>query len=119
MKKRILLFSFVAAGIALISLAQDRPEQKDPAQAEVQGLRDEVADLRTRIQVLEERMKKVETTVDKSRQSPLPTPLSGPREKLLLPKTSSDTGESPKIWGERKVNGWTFYIVPCEQQQGR
>ena len=116
MKSQMRLLSLLGAlGVAVVVLAEGGPGEKPSASSEVQELRAEVAELRARLQTLEDRMRKLESTVENPKPS-VPTPLNIPREKSLLFKVPSESKPSPKIWGEREVNGWTFYVVPCGQQ---
>jgi hypothetical protein len=108
-----------AMGIAVISFADGTPGEKSPANPESQELRGEVAALQARIQSLEGQMKSLESTVAQLKQPPHPMPLSAPPANLLWrnqPSDSQPPKASPKVWGEKEVNGWTFYIVPCGQQ---
>ena len=110
----LLLFGVV--GVAIISLAQSTPNGKKPsADADVQALRSEVAELRSRVQTLDERTKNLASALEQLKQ-PHHMPLS-PQGTAPLPfKSPSTDSESPKIWGEEEVNGWTVYIVPCQQK---
>ena len=117
MKKQMRLLLFAGAvGVAIVVFAEDQPSEKPSAGSEVSELRGQVADLRTRLQMLEDRMQKLESSVEKSKQPSMPTPLNKQGENPLLFLQPQESRPSPKIWGEREVNGWTFYIVPCEQQ---
>lgn len=122
MKAKFMVMTGVVAGVALIALADGTPTHKDSlGSSEIQALRNEVTELRTRVQQLEDREKNLESTVanlNRPHMTPLnsggASPLFHSPVSPVLP-ASSET-DSPKIWGERKVNGWTFYIVPCEQR---
>jgi hypothetical protein len=118
MKKRMtLLLLFGAASAAVISLAQSTPGENKPlANDELLALRSEVGVLRAQIQGLEERTKKLESTVEKLNQPPHLMPLNAPQPNPLWRKSPSADSRPPTIWGEKQVNGWTFYIVPCEQR---
>ena len=111
MKKAHLLFlSIVVVGACAIAIAEDAPRPKPVANPEVQELREQVAQLRAQVQALESRMSKVEAQVQRST---VPAPLQPSQSQnnfRFVPKPS----ESPRIWGEREVNGWTFFVVPCE-----
>ncbi len=26
-----------------------------------------------------------------------------------------DGWQKPRIWGQREINGWTFYLIPCQE----
>lgn len=104
------------AGFAVMALAQSAPSQKTaPATGDLQVLQGEVAQLRARVQALEGRTQKLEsdvTAMSHPHLMPLVTPPANP-PLIQLPQADSTP---PTIWGQKKVNGWTVYIVPCEQQ---
>ena len=117
MKRKMLLLAWcAAAGVALISFAEVTPGGKSPTSSEVSQMRSELDRLKAKVESLESRTKSLEFTVEQLKQSHSPTPLnsSGPRPFRLNPP-SAGSGP-PTIWGEGKVNGWTYYIVPCEQE---
>lgn len=111
MKKRhLLLLSVAAVGVFAVALAEDAPRPKPVRNPEIEELRAQVAQLRAEVQALESRMNKVEV---QTQRPTVPTPLNPSQSRNnfnFVPKPL----ESPKIWGEREVNGWTFYVVPCE-----
>ena len=110
------LFVAMAAVIAAGAFAGSEVEPKNPAGHEVERLQNQVNEMEVRIHSLEARLSRLESTVDQQRQappqwqSPLPAPLKPP-SMLELPPTGRPP---PEIWGERRINGWTFYVVPCE-----
>ena len=116
MKKRSMLLLLCAAiGVAAISFAEVTPGGKPPADGEISQLRAEVDQLKAKVEMLEYRTKSLESTVTLL-QKPRLTPLSPPQGNLLWRNPPSES-VPPKIWGEKEVNGWTFYIVPCEQRE--
>jgi len=79
-----------------------------------------VEQLQARLKVLEDRLAAVES----------PKPGSPPRI-LMQPKppavpptspTPSPPGSlgislsQPKVWGQREINGWTYYFIPCGEK---
>jgi hypothetical protein len=118
MKKKMIMVLLLCAatGVAVISFADITPGEKPRANAEMSQMRDELNQLKAKVEMLEFRTKSLETTVAQLKQPPQPVPMiwqsSPPRQ--LIPSPSQPT--PPKIWGEKEVNGWTFYIAPCEQQ---
>lgn len=108
------------AGIAVMALAQGAPGQKiAPAIGNLQELQNQVVQLCARVQALESRTQKLESEIEEMR-FPHPMPLVVPPANLPATPPSMQIqpqgSRPPTIWGEKKVNGWTFYIVPCEQQ---
>jgi hypothetical protein len=121
MKKQLtLLLLLTVVGIALFAIAEGTPGEKAAVAPDVQQMRNEITELRSRLQTLEGRMKSLESTVQELRHPPLLTPLGSQGSplwvqppRILLPQPKS---ESPKIWGEREINGWKFYVIPCEER---
>lgn len=113
-KQTMLLLPIVVAGAAIISLGGGTTGEKpvDPGLAE---MRNEITDLRARIQTLEGRIKSLELTVAQSKR-PVPKPLFVPAPGSSLLHPTAPDSKPPKIWGQGEVNGWTYYIVPCGQQ---
>ncbi len=83
-----------------------------------------------KIQTLEGRMKKLESKVEElshphltplNSQSSLWTqPLQVPTIQIPsgIPEFQVPSTEQPTVWGEREINGWKDYIIPCEQKEG-
>jgi hypothetical protein len=116
MKKKLAISLFMAISVAIVSLAADLSGGKPQADRVTnEELRTQIVELRARLQALEGQTKQMESTVQELKQSRVPTPLNFDMPKLL-PNSKSPSGPSPKIWGEREVNGWTYYVVPCEEQ---
>lgn len=119
-KKTAVLLLCMATGIAVISFADVTPGEKPSAGNENSQLRAELDQLKAKVEMLELRTKSLESTVAQLKQPPHPSPLTVPQENLMWRDTPAATTQSvpvsPKIWGEKEVNGWTFYIVPCEQR---
>ena len=101
--------------MAVISLAEGTPGEKPPADRETREMRSELIELRAKVQSLEEQMKKMESTVEQMNQPRL-NPLNLPPANSSLFGLPTTDLQPPKIWGEGKVNGWTYYIVPCEEK---
>ena len=114
-KKLMLLLLCTAVGVAVISFADITPGEKLPADSEISQMRKEIDRLKAKVELLEFRTKSLESTVAQLKQPPHPMPLSQPQGDLSWPKPPSESMHK-KIWGEKEVNGWTVYIVPCEQQ---
>jgi TolA-binding protein len=121
MKRKLSIVLSLVIGIAVVSLAADmsggKSQQAD--QTGVQELRSQITELRAKVQSLESQTRILQSTVDQlkqSQQSHVPAPLSLqiPAPSASLPLASSS--HPPKIWGQGEVNGWTYYVVPCEQQ---
>jgi hypothetical protein len=115
MKKRIaLLLLLVVGGAAAISFAGATPGEKPAVDPEVSQMQNEISDLKAKLQTLEGQVQSLESIVAQLKQPHL-TPLIVPQPNpmLLIPPIES---KPPKIWGEREINGWTFYIVPCDQK---
>lgn len=114
-KQSMLLLLLAVAGAALISFAGDTPGQKPAGSPDLGEMRNEITDLRAKVQALEDRMKGLESTVAQMKQPHL-MPLTVPQPNSSLLNRSATDSTPPKTWGERQVNGWTFYIVPCDQK---
>ncbi|HEY2081777.1 MAG TPA: hypothetical protein VGI88_03255, partial [Verrucomicrobiae bacterium] len=114
-KKMMIMLLCAAAGVAVISFADITPGEKPAANAEMAQMRDELNQLKAKVEMLEFRTKSLESTVAQLKQPPHLMPLNSPQGNLLWRQPPSEL-TPPKIWGEKEVNGWTFYIVPCEQQ---
>lgn len=111
-KSFILLLLVTVAGAAIISLGQDTPGEKPAANGQVAEMQNRISELQSRIQSLEGQLKELKSTV-KEMQRPRLQPLTMPGPFAPLPKGLVAPSEPPKIWGEREINGWTYYIVPC------
>lgn len=120
MKRKILFALSLVAGVALMSLAAD-PAGGEPKESDsdtIRELRTQITELRAEINTLRQRTQSLESTVGDLKRSPTPKPLilqpgtGAPSPSLLTPSPS----RPPTIWGQREVNGWTYYVVPCEQQ---
>jgi hypothetical protein len=98
--------------IAFIALA-DNPAA--PA-ADVQALKNQIAELQSRVQKLEDQARTLESTVQ-TMQQPRLVPLLQQSGNPLSFKIPPSHSQQPKIWGQREVNGWAVYTVPCEQGQ--
>lgn len=116
MRKRIILIlPLVIAGAAIISFAGDKPVEKPAAAPEIGEMRSEISDLRARVQALQDRVKGLESTVAQMRQPHL-MPLIAPEPNSSLLNPPAIDSKPPRIWGEREINGWRLYIVPCDQK---
>ena len=117
MKRKLSIVLSLVVGVAVVSLAADLSGGKPQAdQSAIQELRTQIIELRAKVQTLESQTKNLQSTVDQLKQSHVPAPLGLqiPVPSASLPLASSSRG--PTIWGQGEVNGWTYYVVPCEQQ---
>ena len=114
-KQSILLLLIVVVGAAIISFGQGTPGEKPAPKAEVNELRNQINELQARIQSLEGRIKGLESTVEQMKVPHL-QPLTSPGENSVWPVPAKPGSAQPKIWGEREINGWTYYIVPCREK---
>lgn len=122
--KACFLFISVTAALCVLTmaLAGIGPDAQTPADREVGELRKQVDELRARVKVLEERSSRLESVTERLErwrqlpETPTPAPPGTPNGALPFLKIPPDEGRQPKIWGEREVNGWTFYLIPCLQQ---
>jgi hypothetical protein len=113
MKKHLKLWApVILAGAALVAFAGGLPGEKPAADPEMQT---EISALRSKVQALEGRVKDLESTVAQMKQPHL-MPLITPGSNSFLLNPPVLDSRPPKIWGEREVNGWKVYIVPCDQQ---
>jgi len=115
-KKLMLLLLCAATSVGVIAFAEVTPEKKAPPTSETSQLRDDIKRLQAKIEMLEYRTKSLESTVEQLKRSHTPTPLSfgAPAPSTSVPQIRSS--QPPKIWGQGEVNGWTYYIVPCEEK---
>jgi TolA-binding protein len=121
-KQSILLLLVVVAGVVIISFAQGTLGEKPAASHEIAEMQIQINELQGKVQVLEGRLKGLESTVQELK-TPHLQPLTLPggnsswfNSSAALPKPPTSDSTPPKIWGEREINGWTFYIVPCGEQ---
>jgi len=120
MKTKILFILSLVVGVALISLAADPAGGKVAESDTVRELRAQIAELRAEVGKLHQRTQTLESTVEEMKHSRTPSPVVMPpipagRSSLIF-TPSGNSSDSPKVWGQREVNGWTYYVVPCEQQ---
>jgi hypothetical protein len=122
MKKKIVCILSLVAGVALISLAADPAGGKGGEGDTVRELRAQVAELRAEVDKLHQRTQTLEAKVEAMKGSPAPAPSpvvmpynSNGRSKFYFTPSNSPA-RAPTVWGQREVNGWTYYVVPCEQQ---
>jgi len=119
MKKKVLFALSLVIGVVLISIAAEPAAEKPKPDDTIRELRAQIAELRAEVNTLRQRTQSLESTVDDLKRSHVPTPLnlqpgSGAPSPSNLPSPRSS--RPPTIWGQGEVNGWTYYVVPCEQQ---
>ena len=94
-----------------------------PAPSAVGELRTQVEELLARVKSLEERSNRLEAMLERLEQRRQPPGVPVPKPRGMPPDTFPGFPRSnrsqPKIWGEREINGWTFYLIPCQQQPSR
>jgi len=119
MKKKVLFALSLVIGVVLISIAAEPAAEKPKPDDTVRELRAQITELRAEVSSLRQRTQSLEATVEDLKRSHVPTPLKlqpgstvPPPANLPSPKSS----RPPTIWGQGEVNGWTYYVVPCEQQ---
>ena len=114
MKSRF-LFITVTVAIALCTLAGTETNNQVAADREAGGLRTQVNELRARVLLLEARLSRLEAAAGEQKCEqvhPQSFPPPPPSPSIF---GSPLNGEPlPEIWGKRQINGWTFYVVPCE-----
>ena len=111
-----------ALGALTLALAGNGPERPVSADRENLELRNQVNELQRRLKTVETRLSALESTVERLKtwhplpgSPPLPTPLEAPQPPSRFKEKVPENGQAPKIWGQRDINGWTFYVVPCGQ----
>ena len=120
MKRKLSIALTLVVGVAVVSLAADLSGGKPQTdQNAVRELRAQITELRAKIQGLENQTKNLESTVEQLKQSQTRTPVplnlfQSPAPSTVIPSASSS--HLPTIWGQGEVNGWTYYVVPCNQQ---
>jgi hypothetical protein len=115
MKKKLIVLLSVAMGVAVIAYAEIKPGEKPAPKSDAAQMRDEINALKAKIELLEYRTKSLETTVHSLQRSHTQTSFEVPASSPSLVTPSPIESKPPTIWGQREVNGWTYYIVPCEQ----
>jgi hypothetical protein len=117
-----LLLPVLAAALAAGAIAGSEPAAVRAPDPELKRLQERIDALEGRVKNLEDRLQKLEAAqraVEPWRNMPIPpqpTPLVPPRVPMPDLRRPSGPGAGPEIWGERRINGWTFYIVPCADQ---
>jgi hypothetical protein len=107
-------------GVALIAFAEITPREKPAPKSEAAQMRDELNALKAKVELLEYRTKSLELTVHQLQRPraqtslSVPAPTPPPGTSWFIPSTIES--KPPTIWGQGEVNGWTYYIVPCEAQ---
>jgi TolA-binding protein len=119
MKNKLIITLSLVVGVALISMAAEPAGKKLTEADAVQELRTQITELRAKIQGLESQTKNLESTVEQLKQSQTRTPVplnlfQSPASPTSIPSASSS--HPPTVWGQGEVNGWTYYVVPCNQQ---
>jgi uncharacterized coiled-coil protein SlyX len=122
MKRKLSVVALsLVTGAALITLAADSPAPKPTETEAVHELRAQVTELRAEIEKLRQRTQTLESNVEELKRSRTPSPLNfqvnpamPSTPKRLIP--SPGATRPPTVWGQGEVNGWTFYIVPCEER---
>ena len=114
MKKKLILLCAVT-GVAIIAFAEITP-QKPPVTTDVTKLQDDIKRLQAKVEMLELRTKGLESTVEQMKRSHTLAPLSFQGAPPSLSVPSIKPSQPPTIWGQGEVNGWTYYIVPCEEK---
>jgi outer membrane murein-binding lipoprotein Lpp len=121
MKKKMLLALSLVAGVTLLSLAADSAggKKSDDSDA-LRELRAQITQLRAEVDTLRHRTQSLEATVDGLKRPQMPTPLNlQPSQGVPVPSTwipAPSPSRPPTIWGQGEVNGWTYYVVPCEER---
>jgi hypothetical protein len=116
MKKKMMALSLCAAmSVAIITFAEITPGGKSLPNGEGTQMRDEINRLKAKVELLEYRTKSLETTVEQLKHSRPAAPLTFSAPAPSVSSPSPESSQPPKIWGQKEVNGWTYYIVPCEQ----
>ena len=142
MRKQTVLFALCAvAGVAVIAFAEGKPGDSAPVnpelehlgiqlRGEIAALQTKVAELQSKNQSLEGRVKGLETKVEEM-SHPHMMPLNSQSSIWTQPLQRCRRFrfrrwrrrfrclrlEQPRVWGEREINGWKFYVIPCEQQK--
>ena len=120
MMKRLLVSPTILVVLAVSALAfSGDPAGTTPSSdSDAAQLRRQIADLKAQINTLEKRLDRLEKNPPKVFVEPpgfqqMPKPVPNTRPRLEIPPVNQ---EHPRIWGERHINGWTFYIVPCAEK---
>ncbi len=114
---RWIVLTVIALGAVGWMLAQAGVSNRANGGSEEQDLRQQVDQLQARLKSLENRLAKLESA--KPNITPklriLPQPPGSPPSFLApsLPNILGRNAQPPKVWGQREVNGWPVYVVPC------
>ena len=115
---RWIALAIVALGAAGWMLAQAEADKQTEGDSDVRTLRKQVAQSQARLKTLEDRLAKVESA--KPGVVPwthiLPKSPSAPPayQVPVLPGPLGKREPQGKVWGQREVNGWTYYFIPCK-----
>ncbi len=120
---RWIMLSVVALGAAGWMLARAEVGKRNDTVSDVGDLRQQIRQLQARLTRLEERLAEVESA--KPGVGPkveiLPKSPGSPPTYLVpsLPGLLGKSQSQPKVWGvwgQREVNGWTAYFIPCDHR---
>ena len=119
MKTRVWLTSGIVAVVTIgLFLARGENGLKPKADPETGALRQQIEQLQARLQKVEARLAQLESATSHAppRFEVVPNPPGAPPSGFIpAPKFKGPSLSSPppKIWGEREINGWRFYLIPC------
>ncbi len=114
---RWIVLAIVVLGATGWMLAQAEVSRKAEGEAEVRALRKQVEQLQQRLETLGGRLADVESPKPGSPPRVMIQPKSPVSPPLYLVPSYPDQFHQgqpqPKVWGQREVNGWPFYLIPC------
>ena len=113
---RWVLVAVLALGAMGWVLARAESGKPGGADSAVRALQKQVENLQARLRALEDRLGRVESGKPSTapRIQILPKSPGSPGHTLpLVPVFPGGPGHQPKVSGQREINGWDFYFIPC------
>jgi hypothetical protein len=105
--------------VLTVRLARTGPDIRGVTDPELRELRNQIVALQSRVRALEQRSSEQRSAADALEQGhklpgiPYPAPSDWPEWPSSSAGIPPKSPMQPKIWGEREINGWTFYLIPC------
>ncbi len=118
MKRRFLLLPMGAALIVCAIAVAGTDSDGTGSNAELRQLRAKISALESRVATLEKKLQQSAPSVQPPLLRVEPPAIAPPRQPIipqpgLFGQPLPGEGQRPKIWGEREINGWKYYIIPC------
>jgi hypothetical protein len=122
MKKIPIFVAIATAFFVLTMVSADDRSKPARLDKEVQELKQQVGGLKSEVKTLNQRLDRLQSLLQ-PRLEPLspsnpsrPPVVETPKGILPTPDSRQENRNSPKIWGQGEVNGWTFYLIPLSDR---